>query len=242
MAKRYGIWLSWNNQQEGFELPVLPGEIGASLRGDGAEHEVYGLGKINVIKHRGLAEYTIESIFPVVWYDPATDRYFPPYVTASRVLDKPIDYVRFIEKWWATNRPIRFIYVGANAYVDDQGNTISSEINTPVSIESFEWKEVAGSPGDISFSLKLKEYRFYAAKRVEADPASVQKPKPTRPDERVPPQTYTLVAGDSLWKVAQKVLGDGNRWREIQQLNGISDAQLRKLPVGMVLKLPTGGR
>jgi hypothetical protein len=24
------------------------------------------------------------------------------------------------------------------------------EINTPASIESFEWKEVAGSPGDIS--------------------------------------------------------------------------------------------
>lgn len=240
MEKRYGVWLSWNNHEEGFELPVLPGEIGASIRGDGAEHEVYQLGKINVIKHRGLAEYTIDSIFPVVRYDRVLDRYLPPYVTASKVL-KPMEYVRFIEKWWATNRPIRFVYTGGNASEDDEGKTIA-EINTAASIESFEWKEVAGSPGDIIFSLRLKEYRFYAARQAEVDTAAVQKPKPVRPDERVPPTTYTLAAGDSLWKVAQKMLGDGSRWREIQQLNGISDAELRRLPVGMVLKLPAGGR
>ncbi len=231
----YGIWLSWNNQQEGFELPILPREIGPSIRGDGAGHDVFGLGKINVIKDRGLAEYTIESFFPAQRY---------PFVTASIVL-KPLEYVRMIMKWWESKRPIRFVYVGRNAYTDAEGRTIS-EINTAASIENFEWKEVAGSPGDISFSLRLKEYRFYAARRTEivqqtSGGTAIQKPKPSRPDDRIPPKTYTLVAGDNLWKVAQKVLGDGSRWREIQRLNGLSDAQLKSLPVGMVLKLPTGG-
>jgi len=225
LANKYGIWLSWNNQQEVFELPVLPNEIGPSMSGDGAEHEVVGLGKINVIKDRGLAEYTIESLFPAQRY---------PFVTASIVLEPKV-YVDYIMKWWETKRPIRFVAA-----------TATMEINTPASIESFEWKEVAGSPGDISFSLRLKEYRFYAARRAEVTQsasgrAAVQKPKPVRPDERVPPKTYTLMAGDNLWKVAQKVLGDGNRWREIQRLNGISDAQLKSLPVGMVLKLPESG-
>lgn len=227
MADRYGIWLSWNNQQEGFELPVLPREIGPSIRGDGARHDVYGLGKINVIKDRELAEYTIESIFPAQRY---------PFVTASIVLE-PKAYIDYIKRWWETKRPIRFVYVGT-----------TMEINTAASIEGFEWKEVAGSPGDIQYILRLKEYRFYEARRVQVVQSQtggapvIQKAPPKRLDERVPPKTYTLAAGDNLWKVAKKVLGDGSRWREIQQLNRIPDSQLKKLPVGMVLKLPTEGR
>ena len=242
MVDHCGIWLSWNNQEDGFELPVLPAELGTSIGGDSAGHEVAGLGKISIIKDRELAEYTIESFFPA--YPPENvDPH--PYITATTILP-PMVYVRKILKWWETKRPIRFVFVGSNRYADLEGRTIS-EINTPASIESFEWKEVAGTPGDISYTLRLKEYRFYAAKRTDViqqanGDTALQKSKPTRPDERVPPATYTLVAGDSLWKVAQKMLGDGSRWREIQKLNGISDAQLKSLPVGMVLKLPSGGR
>ena len=240
LVERCGIWLSWNNQEDGFELPVLPAELSASIGGDSAGHEVAGLGKISVIKDRELAEYTIESFFPAY---PPEDADPHPYITASIVLP-PMVYVRKILKWWETKRPIRFVFVGSNRYPGLSGETIA-EINTPASIEAFEWKEVAGSPGDISYSLRLKEFRFYAAKRTDviqlANEAALQKSKPSRPDERVPPSTYTLQPGDSLWKVAQKMLGDGSRWREIQKLNGISDAQLKKLPVGMVLKLPAGG-
>jgi hypothetical protein len=225
MANRYGIWLSWNNQQEGFELPILPSEIGSSVRGDGAGHDVAKLGKINVIKDRQLQEYTIESFFPARPY---------PFVTASVMLE-PKAYVDYILKWWETKRPIRFVYVGS-----------TMEINTAASIEGFEWKEVAGSPGDIQFSLQLKEYRFYEARRVQVvqqqDGApAIQKEGPKRPDEREPAKNYTLAAGDNLWKVAQKMLGDGSRWREIQQLNGLTDAQLKSLPVGLTLKLPEQG-
>jgi hypothetical protein len=226
MADQYGIWLSWNNQEEGFELPVLPSEIGPSIRGDGAGHDVYKLGKINVFKDRELAEYTIESLFPAQPY---------PFITASVVLE-PKAYIDYIMKWWETKRPIRFVYVGA-----------TMEINTPASIESFEWKEVAGSPGDIQYSLRLKEYRFYAAKKVtvakQTQPTGgqsqiIQKTQPPRPNDRQPPQTYTLAPGDNLVKVAKKLLGDDSKWREIQKLNGISDAELKRLPVGKVLRIP----
>ena len=30
LVERCGIWLSWNNQEDGFELPVLPAELSAS--------------------------------------------------------------------------------------------------------------------------------------------------------------------------------------------------------------------
>lgn len=231
MANQYGIWISWNNQQEGFELPVLPPELGANIRSDGAEHDVYGLGKINVIKDRGLATYTIESIFPVSWRD-GSGRILPPYISASIVLE-PRAYVDYIMRWWETKRPVRLVAV-----------TSTMEVNTAASIEGFEWREVAGSPGDIMYSLQLKEYRFYGAKKLQTIREEerivrvASAPSPTRPDDRVQPKSYTLAAGDNLWKVAQKILGDGSRWREIQTLNNISDAEVKRLPVGKVLKLP----
>lgn len=219
----YGIWLSWNNQQEGFELPILPGEISVNGKGDGAGYDVYKLGKINVIKDRNLNEYTIESLFPAQRY---------PFVTAD-ILLTPASYVNYLTDWWATKQPIRFTYQGA-----------TMEINVAASIEAFEWKEVAGESGDIRFKLQLKEYRFYAARRAQVlQPANstqlaLHKAAPKRPNDRQTPKTYTLRAGDTLWQVAKSQLGNGDRWPEIQKLNGITNAQLKTLQIGRVLKLP----
>lgn len=221
----YGIWLSWNNQQEGFQIPVNPGSIELSDGNKGKTYEVSGLGEINVIKDMKLTEYAFSSIFPAQAY---------PFVSTNLLL-QPKAYVEYILKWMATKRPIRFIFTGN-----------SFDINTPASIESFQWKETAGRGGDIEYTIRLKKYVFYSAQRVVVIPdpvipqgaATIQKEPPTRENDREPPKTYTMVSGDTLWAVAKKNLGDGNRWPEIQRLNGITDAEIRRLPVGKVLKLP----
>lgn len=48
-------------------------------------------------------------------------------------------------------------------------------------------------------------------------------------------KTYTVVQGDSLWGIAQKMLGNGSRYPEIAKLNGIVNNTIHP---GMVLKLP----
>lgn len=48
--------------------------------------------------------------------------------------------------------------------------------------------------------------------------------------------TYTVKKGDSLWRIAQKQLGKGNRYKEIAALNGLSDPN--KIRVGQILKIP----
>ena len=51
-----------------------------------------------------------------------------------------------------------------------------------------------------------------------------------------PVRTYTLCKGDTLWSVAKKFYGDGQRWKEIAQANNIDNpATLR---VGQVLQIP----
>lgn len=48
-------------------------------------------------------------------------------------------------------------------------------------------------------------------------------------------QVYTVKSGDSLWAIAQELLGNGARWQEISQLNGLTSTTIR---VGQKLKIP----
>lgn len=47
---------------------------------------------------------------------------------------------------------------------------------------------------------------------------------------------YTVVAGDTLWGIAQKKLGNGARWQEISKLNGLTS---QTIVVGQKLKIPS---
>lgn len=220
----YGIWLSFDNQREGFQLPINPGEIAMSDGNTGTTYEINAIGQINVIKARKLTQYSFSSFFP------APNKGYS-FLATNRLL-QPKEYVDYITKWMESKRPIRFIFTGS-----------TFDINEAVSIESFDWKEVAGGMGDIEYSLSLKKYAFYGPKRIVVQQSgvmgvSVTKEKEKRPDDRVPAKTYTMIAGDTLWKVAKSQLGDGSRWKDIQTLNGITDAEIKKLPIGKVLKLP----
>ncbi|HEU4964401.1 MAG TPA: LysM peptidoglycan-binding domain-containing protein [Bacilli bacterium] len=227
----YAIWLSFNNEEKKFRLPVNPESIELKEAGTGSSYEVSGLGEINVIKNPKLTGYRFDSLFPAQHY---------PFIVGDE-LHPPLYYINLIKEWMGTRRPIRFKFTGS-----------SFNINEAVSIESFDWKEVAGSPGDIEYALELKQYVFYKAQKAvpvaqkatssstsaDASKPVLAKQNPPRPDERQQPKTYTLVAGDTLWAVAQKFLGNGARYKEIQKLNQITDAEVTRLPVGKVIKLP----
>jgi nucleoid-associated protein YgaU len=151
-VEEYGFFLSFNNLQDIFRLPVNPETLEIKEAGDGKSYTIVDFGEINAIAHPKLTEITIESIFPAQRY---------PFVlvpeTGPNRLRRPFEYVEMIKK---------------------------------------------------------------------------------RASDKKPPSTYTMKAGDNLWKIAQKVLGDGQKYKVIQKLNGISDDELRKLPVGKVLKMP----
>ncbi len=53
-----------------------------------------------------------------------------------------------------------------------------------------------------------------------------------------PPSTYRVRENDNLQKIASKQLGDGKRWIEIAQLNGLKKPYVVK--IGDLLKMPTG--
>ncbi|WP_433682656.1 LysM peptidoglycan-binding domain-containing protein [Nocardia sp. CA-119907] len=61
------------------------------------------------------------------------------------------------------------------------------------------------------------------------------------PAEEVPPpppaaQTYTVEPGDTLWAIAERFYGDGNRYQEIANASGIDNPDL--INPGQVLTIP----
>jgi nucleoid-associated protein YgaU len=52
------------------------------------------------------------------------------------------------------------------------------------------------------------------------------------------PRTYTVVAGDSLSKIAKKVYGDANQWKRIFEANRDTVKNPDLIHPGQVLKIP----
>ena len=60
--------------------------------------------------------------------------------------------------------------------------------------------------------------------------------RPVKPPKPPKPTSYTIKKGDTLWSIAKKYLGDGQRWRDIVAANpGLAPAKLR---VGQKINLP----
>lgn len=76
--------------------------------------------------------------------------------------------------------------------------------------------------------------------------ASVVQPEVAEPAARVSEVTeaapatepYTVRAGDDLWTIAERLLGDGREWRRVAELNPSLADPTRELVAGSVLALP----
>ncbi|MGG1556237.1 LysM peptidoglycan-binding domain-containing protein [Paenibacillus ferrarius] len=244
----YEIHLSFNNNEEGFQIPVNPETIELTASGNGKTYDIIGpnggtnetrAGEINVITSPKLREVSFSGIFPAKWY---------PFVTSEKLYE-PMYYVKLIEKWMATKHPIRFVYGAHYEQHLVEQYFRGQDINFPASIEKFSWKEDAGSSGDLEYSLSLKEYVFYSARRVvvktdsNGESVAISQQK-RRPDDRIRPETYMLKDGETLLDVSKKFYEtsngdpDSSRYLDIQELNKLSDADVRKLKAGTLLKLP----
>jgi len=219
----YKMYLGINDGEEGFILPVLPEKIEINEDGDNETFNVINLGEVNTINKPKLSEISFESYFPL-------NR--GPYVS-SEELFSPSFYISKIREWRDKRQKIRFIFTGGSPL----------ELNDLFIIEGFKLSEKGGEVGDIYYSIELKRYKPYAAKKVvivtkqnTKNKAAAVKAKPPRPAEKSKQKTHTVVSGDTLWHIAKRYLGDGSRYPEIAKLNNIKNPNL--IYPGQVFKIP----
>jgi nucleoid-associated protein YgaU len=58
------------------------------------------------------------------------------------------------------------------------------------------------------------------------------------PKDAAVTRTYTVVAGDSLSKIAKKIYGSANRWKEIWEANKDQIKNPDLIHPGQILKIP----
>jgi len=70
-----------------------------------------------------------------------------------------------------------------------------------------------------------------------ATAAPAEEPAPPPPPPPPPaPRTYTVVSGDTLWAIAERFYGDGNKYPQIAEASGISNPDL--IHPGQVVTIP----
>jgi nucleoid-associated protein YgaU len=196
-------WLSKGNDR--LRLAVNPESLQYTSPFNYTETKISSLGDVTTIGFRGLKEFTIQSFWPA--------NYDPSYCEYSGFIS-PADFVSKIEAWRSQRAPISFVMTGV------------SRVNYPqVTIRDFQFEqEKAGEPGDIYYTLTLKEYRYYNVTKVDTSkPSKSTTPTKSRPPAPKPAavKTYVVKKGDCLWKIAARkdVYGDGSKWPKIYNAN-----------------------
>lgn len=219
-------------------LPITPSKLQLKINNKNKTMTLLNDGEINILKSPGLTEITFDFILPNVKY--------PFAIYKGNSFKSAQYYLNKIEKLKTRKKTFRFVVV---RYIQNGDSLFDT--NMKVSLEDYTITDDATNGTDIGISIKLKQYKSYSTKTVTiiepvvnvvttAAPATptpiVSPPVENRPVESPPtPQTYTVVEGDCLWNICKRYLGDGSKYQEIADLNGISNPNL--IYPGQVIRL-----
>lgn len=216
----YAMYLILQNGTE-LSIPVLPDKLKVSSPGKNKNATVLGIGEVLRLREKGLRSMSWESHFPA---------HGAPYVSGR--LTSPISLVRAIQGARDRKETVRFLLLGADL-----------DINTTMGVESFDYEERGGEPGDLYYSIKLTEWKAHGAKRLSLQTdkgvvEAVEEP-PARAGGLPTPKTYTVVSGDTMWGIAKRAYGDGAKWKDIYAANKPPvGANPNLIYAGQVLTIP----
>lgn len=128
-------------------------------------------------------------------------------LSLNREWKDPAECVKKLEAWRDAGTVLNLIVSGGNLNID-------------VTVSEFEYSQ-AGGRGTYEYSITLKKWRelkIYTT--AELDIESFEKKTVPRETQTAPSNTYTVVSGDNLWKIARKFYGgSGADWQRIYDAN-----------------------
>ncbi|HBF2176999.1 LysM peptidoglycan-binding domain-containing protein [Clostridioides difficile] len=195
---------------DGVQLPIAPPKLEIKVTNKNKTVDLINTGEVNILKKEGLSEISFEAEF--------THNKLPFYRGTFRDVQFFLSKLELLK---TDCKPFQFIVSRR------LGNKVLFNTNRKVSLEEYNIVEDADNGSDFKVAIKLKQYRDYSTKKLVLAPP---KNETGRPNVKIEPKrvdsvnatntkTYTVKAGDSLWSICQKQLGNGSLYKKVYELN-----------------------
>ena len=197
---------------DGVQLPIAPPKLEVKVTNKNKTVDLINVGEVNILKKEGLSEISFEAEF--------THNKLP--FCRGQFRDVQF-FLSKLELLKTDCKPFQFIVSR------ELGNKVLFNTNMKVSLEEYNIVEDAENGSDTKVAIKLKQYRDYSTKKLVLAPP---KNETDRPNVKIEPKrvdsvnatntktkTYTVKAGDSLWSICQKQLGNGSLYKKVYEQN-----------------------
>ncbi len=214
---------------DGVVLPITPSKLDIKYPNKNKTFELINGQEINIIKKNGLADITFSAMLPNSYY-PFTNKVNNTTLNPkdNKNFFKAEYYLSIIKKLKKEQKPFNFKVIRM------AGKTMLQDTNLKVTLEDFSISEEAKEGFDVVVKISLKEFFEIPKSNIKITEDGILQ-EVQRSSEKELFKSYTVKAGDSLWSICQRELGDGSRYNEIAILNNINNPNFIK--VGEVILL-----
>ncbi len=214
----YRLYLKQDGKQ--ILLPVTPAEIETKTGNRNKTVYILNFGEMNLAKKAGLQEIRFTALLPGRQYS---------FVQTENGFHEPEYFLNYFKEYKAAAKPVQMILFRKLA----DGTQLFCG-NMEVLLEDYTVTEKGGEQGDFWVEMHWKEWKAAKSIRYSIKGNAMVEQGQER-QAKQPAAAYTVQKGDCLWNIAKKQLGDGSRYKEIAQKNGIADPN--RIYPGQVLKL-----
>jgi len=211
------IYLTNLTTGDRLQFPMLPSEVSVKTAQQFAAYSILRIGEVKIPSGTQADSFSWSGIFP------GAARRNDPYI---RAWQDPKSVYNWISGLRVKNdRPVKVRLL-----------ITETPINCDVYLSDFTVTP-RGGYGDINYSITLVQAREIIVRKSSEAAASPE--KTTRRPSPPAAQTYTVVKGDSLWKIAQKFYGKGSDYTKIYEANkGTIGANPNLIYPGQVFTIP----
>ncbi|MBQ1705184.1 MAG: LysM peptidoglycan-binding domain-containing protein [Clostridia bacterium] len=189
-------------------LPVNPRDVVISRPQNTLSYVTVRGETVSAAGGSGLTQVSLETFLPAE---------SSPFYGGS----SPAEALAMLRQWEREGVPVRLMISG-------------TELDDLFLIVGLRQKLREGDE-DVGIGIDLKEYKFITLAETDVLGGETAGGLYQRADERSTPAVYVTEEGDDLWTVARRYLGDGSRWKELAEKNGIGDPH--ELPAGKEIYL-----
>lgn len=212
----------------GMLLPVPPSKITEKIKGRNKTLTLINDIEINLVRSAGLTEISFDLLLPNTLYSFAV--YDSGFKNAKFFLDE-------FERLKVQKKVFPLIITRTFP----KGKMIF-DTHIAVTLEDYSIIDDVKQGFDTTVSVKMKQAADYMTKVCDLDLLGVSfKNKRTEEDSPAPSTTttYTVVKGDSLWKIAKMFYGNGSKYPAIYHANKDKISNPNLIYVGQVLTIPS---